>query len=344
MAPVTPSHPSHVRGCSPSSCQVPPHRPALGRPGVDRAPGRPGRRPVRPLAPPGPPASGVAGRSSRADRFCRAPARDATLAGGRDRSPPDGRRHSPHGADMISAAAALSKGELVGGLDLAFRQKAAAEGKIVVLMGEVNRRQATATMGRRRSRPGPPSASGSRHRRHGRWAPGREGLGHAPPGRVALCGDLSLDKVRAVADVATPETDQGLCDAGQGVPCESWPIRPLPRSPSPAFSALRARPPLPTLQRRVPHHERAAPPRVLRRDPDLPRGPGPRRSPPTARRRGTSASVTPSWRSSALRPRAHRAVRHHASPYFVVVHVPLAPWSKRPARRASWRASSSVTG
>ena len=47
-----------------------------------------------------------------------------------------------HASDVISAAAALSNEEVVDELDLAFRQKAAAEGKIVVLMGEVDRRQA----------------------------------------------------------------------------------------------------------------------------------------------------------------------------------------------------------
>ena len=117
---------------------------------------------------------------------------------------------------MISAAATLSNEEIADQLDQAFRQKAAAEGTIVVLMGEVSRRQAYRDEGAT----SPES-----------WAVERFGVS-VPTARAltrlgekawdlphlvdSLCtGDLSLDKVRAVADVATPETDQELRDTAQ---------------------------------------------------------------------------------------------------------------------------------
>jgi Domain of unknown function (DUF222)/HNH endonuclease len=111
-----------------------------------------------------------------------------------------------------SAAAALSNEEIAEELDLAFRQKAAAEGKIVVLMGEVDRRQMYRDDG----------ATSVES-----WATERFGVS-TPTARALTClgekawdmphlvgslcaGELSLDKVRAVADVATPESDQELC-------------------------------------------------------------------------------------------------------------------------------------
>ncbi len=52
------------------------------------------------------------------------------------------REVSPGGADPIGAAAALSDEEIAGRLDGLFRQKAAVEGSIVVLPGDLARRQA----------------------------------------------------------------------------------------------------------------------------------------------------------------------------------------------------------
>jgi hypothetical protein len=117
-----------------------------------------------------------------------------------------------HAPDVISAAAALSNEEVADELDLAFRQKAAAEGRIVVLMGEVSRRQVYRD-------DGATSAEA--------WAAERFGIS-TPTARAltrlgekawdmphlvgSLCaGDLSIDKVRALADVATPESDPELC-------------------------------------------------------------------------------------------------------------------------------------
>ncbi len=120
-------------------------------------------------------------------------------------------------ADVISAAAGRSDDEITDVLDQAFRQKAAAEGTIAVHLGEVGRRQTYREDGATS-----PEA----------WAAERFGVS-TPTARVltrvgekawdmphlveSLCaGDLSLDKVRAAADVATPETDKELCDQAKG--------------------------------------------------------------------------------------------------------------------------------
>ncbi len=118
-----------------------------------------------------------------------------------------------HAPGAISTAAALSNEEVVERLDGLFRQKAAVDGEIVVLLGEVGRRQLYRDDGATSAEP---------------WAAERFGIS-TPTARAltrlgekawdiphlvgSLCaGDLSIDKVRTVADVATPESDQELCD------------------------------------------------------------------------------------------------------------------------------------
>jgi len=117
------------------------------------------------------------------------------------------------GADLISAVAGMANEALAAGLDGLFRQKASIEGAIVVLLGEVDRRQAYREEGATATEP---------------WAAERFGVS-TPTARAltrlsekawdlpllveSLCaGELSFDKVRAVADVATPETDAVLRD------------------------------------------------------------------------------------------------------------------------------------
>ncbi len=116
------------------------------------------------------------------------------------------------GADVISAAAALSNEERTERLEELFAAKAAAEGEIVVHLGEVERTQSFREEG----------ATSTRH-----WVTERFGVSMATArsltqlGEVAwdlphlvgaLCGgEVSLDKLRAVAHVATPENDAELC-------------------------------------------------------------------------------------------------------------------------------------
>ncbi len=114
-------------------------------------------------------------------------------------------------ADVISAAGALSNDEIVDRLDRLFREKAAVEGAIVVLLGEVERRQTYRDDGATSSEAwaverfgvSTPTARAYVHLAEKAW--------DMPHLVGALCdGDLSLDKVRAVADTATPETDREL--------------------------------------------------------------------------------------------------------------------------------------
>ncbi len=164
--------------------------------------------------------------------------------------------------DVISAAAAMSNEEITERLDRFFR-----------LNGRRRRARSSCTS----ARSPPPSVPR-------RWGDVDGGLGdgalrgldaHGPaltrlgekawdlPHLVgSLCaGDVSLDKVRAVADVATPESDQELC--AQAKECTVRELADVARtSATPRHvdldGALGARPPLPALQRGVSHHERAA--------------------------------------------------------------------------------------
>ena len=138
-----------------------------------------------------------------------------------------------HAADVISVAAAKSNEEITEQLDRAFRQKAAAEGTIVAYLGEVSRRQAYREVG----------ATSTES-----WAVERFGISTATARSLtrvgekawdmpqlvdSLCaGDLSFDKVRAVADVATPETDQELRD--QAKACTVRELADVARTKAPA--------------------------------------------------------------------------------------------------------------
>jgi Domain of unknown function (DUF222)/HNH endonuclease len=123
------------------------------------------------------------------------------------------REVSPAGADHIAAAAALSDEEIAARLDGLFRQKAAVEGSIVVLLGEVGRRQAYRSEGATATEPWAVE-------RFGVSVPTARALAHLgelasdiPHLVESLCvGELSLDKVRALADVATAETERQLAE------------------------------------------------------------------------------------------------------------------------------------
>ncbi len=120
---------------------------------------------------------------------------------------------TPTGPGLISAAGALSDEEIADVLDQAFRQKAAAEGTIAVHLGEVGRRQTY-------REDGSTSTEAWAAERFGVSTPTARALTHVgekawdlPHLVQSLCvGDVSFDKVRAVVDVATPETDQELRD------------------------------------------------------------------------------------------------------------------------------------
>jgi hypothetical protein len=121
--------------------------------------------------------------------------------------------HSPSGAEILSASAARSNEELRASLDEGFRQIATAIGRVVVDLGEVDRRQAfrdegaTSTEAWVVERFGIATATARSLKRLGEKAWG------IPELIGSLCaGHLSFDKVRAIAEVATPETDHYLRD------------------------------------------------------------------------------------------------------------------------------------
>ena len=121
------------------------------------------------------------------------------------------------GPDPISTAAGLSNDEITGRLDGLFRLIAAAQGDVAVLFGEVDRRQTYRDEGAT-------SAESWAAERFGVSASTARALTHLgekawdlPHLMGSLCaGELSLDKVRAVAEVATPETDRELADKARG--------------------------------------------------------------------------------------------------------------------------------
>jgi hypothetical protein len=121
------------------------------------------------------------------------------------------------GPKVISAVGAMSSEEHRARLEEAFRRRAADEGEIIAIVGEVDRSQsyrdegATSTEAWLVERFGVSMATA-------RTLTGTARKAWDIPQLVgALCaGDISLDKVRAVADVATPETDRELADQARG--------------------------------------------------------------------------------------------------------------------------------
>jgi hypothetical protein len=121
------------------------------------------------------------------------------------------------GADLLSAVAAESDGELVSALAEDFAQMNGAQARVVVRLGEFERRQgfrgdgATSTESWVAERFGvsTPTARSLTHVAEKAWD-----LPHLVG--ALSSGDLSFDKVRVLADVATPETDEGLCSQAKG--------------------------------------------------------------------------------------------------------------------------------
>ena len=233
------------------------------------------------------------------------------------------------GADVINAAAALSNEERTERLEELFAAKAAAEGEIVVHLGEVERSQSFREEG----------ATSTQH-----WVTERFGVSMATARSLthvgerawelphlvgALCGgEVSLDKVRAVAQVATPDSDAELCQRAKEhsarelaeVAAASAPTRGsgghLTSAEQHERRSVRFNDTFRTVTAQLPV-------RLLRRDQGLSRGAGPKRSPLTGRPRGTSGSATGSWSSSTSRAPRLSGQGTTPSPNFVVVHVPL---------------------
>ncbi len=116
------------------------------------------------------------------------------------------------GAAVITTAAAMSPEEREERLEVLFRSKAAIEGEIAVHLGEVARSESYRVEGAT-------SAESWVATRFGVSGPGARALSQLgekaaalPHLLGALCaGEVSLDKVRALAEVATPQSDRELC-------------------------------------------------------------------------------------------------------------------------------------
>ncbi len=116
------------------------------------------------------------------------------------------------GADLISAVAAESNEELASALAADFGVMTAAQGRIALRLGEVERRQAF-------RQDGATSVEAWTTERFGVSAPSARALSHVgakawdlPHLVGALCaGAITFDKSRVVADAATPETERALC-------------------------------------------------------------------------------------------------------------------------------------
>ncbi len=135
-----------------------------------------------------------------------APLRTGTGAGARATT-----GNANTGAAVISAAAALSNEERTERLEELFRTKAAVEGEIAAHLGEVERSQSFRDEGATSTE---------------RWVTERFGVSTSTARSLthvaelasdlphllgALCeGTISFDKLRAVVDVAKPETDREL--------------------------------------------------------------------------------------------------------------------------------------
>jgi hypothetical protein len=116
------------------------------------------------------------------------------------------------GADLISVVAGESNEELVSGLAEDFSQMSGAQARFVVRLGEFERRSGFRDDGAtsleswvaERFGVSMPSARSLTQVAEKAWD-----LPHLVGG--LCCGDLSFDKVRALAGVATPETERELC-------------------------------------------------------------------------------------------------------------------------------------
>jgi hypothetical protein len=143
-------------------------------------------------------------------------------------------------AEVLDAVAGLSNQELIVGLEEAFREKTAAEGKFLLYLGEAARREtfrddgATSAASWTMQRFGVSAATART------FARVSEKSGELPHLMGSLCvGDVSFDKVRAVVNVATPRTDENLRD--QARVCTVRELAELARTASSSFAGTSER-------------------------------------------------------------------------------------------------------
>ena len=109
--------------------------------------------------------------------------------------------------------AAESNEELAAGLEEDFAQMAAAQGRVLVRLGEVARRQSFRDEGATSLETWAVERFGVSVPTARAYVHVAEKADQVPHLVGALCdGEVSLDKVRAVLDVATPSTEGALCE------------------------------------------------------------------------------------------------------------------------------------
>ena len=246
-------------------------------------------------------------------------------------------------ADLMRSVATESNDELAAALEEDIRRMTAAQGRILVRLGEVCRRQAYRDEGATSVEPwaverlgvSVPTARALSH-------VGREGLGHTPPRR---CTSRRPDHLRqAAAPWPTwrhRRTSVGSVTTLVGTACESYGDRAagtVNAQPRRRWS-FATRPSVSALQRHLPHHHCPVARRVLRRGQGLSRvdgrdlrpnltSPARREDPKRPGSPWTIASATPSCTSSGA-PRQDRRGRVH---HFRA--VPSSSW--RTSRWTAW--------
>jgi Domain of unknown function (DUF222)/HNH endonuclease len=120
--------------------------------------------------------------------------------------------HSSGGADLVSAVADLSKDELRARMTKALRVKTAAEGEFTICLAESTRRAMFRDDGATSVEAWTAESFGISVATARAYSQVAEKAVDLPRLLNALCAaEISFDKVRAVVDVATPDTDPELC-------------------------------------------------------------------------------------------------------------------------------------
>ena len=171
------------------------------------------------------------------------------------------------GLSAASTLAALSTEELMDAAAETAHRVGALLGRFVELVGELDRRQGWRDEGATSLEAWIVERCGVSVSTARAWAHVAGRLFDLPQLASALCaGEISFDKVRAVVDVATPETDGALVE--KAAECSVRQLAELARSTTGTGAErarIRRRPPVPAVQRHVPHSVRPAPSGVLRR-------------------------------------------------------------------------------
>ncbi len=154
-------------------------------------------------------------------------------------------------------------------LDRLFRLRSEVDGRIVVLLGEADRRQSFREDGAtsaenwaiERFSVGVPTARAMTHVAEKVWD-----LPHLT--EALKDGEITFDKLRAVADVATPETDRELLEEARDLSVRELADVARARRGAPGPDRLTGpRAPIPAFQRHLSNDDGAVATRIVRRNP-----------------------------------------------------------------------------